>query len=75
MAPNEGAALLAEIIEKRGITQIEVERAVGTNQGGAFVPRLLSGKRKPTLEQATKLLDLYGINPASWMRPAPAKAS
>lgn len=61
---NPGADALAKELDKRGMTQGALRRALGLSQG--VVTRWLSGRQNPNLEYALRLEDEFGVNARLW---------
>ena len=68
MTIRSGAALLRQVMLERGLSQRDVEVAVGAPHGGLVAKWLSPDKpRAPGLANAHKLESLYGIPTESWL--------
>lgn len=68
MAKPKAVPVLRAALVKRGWTQNELARQLGTDT--AVVSRWMTGRRKPGLELALKLEDLLGVQAQLWVDAA-----
>lgn len=64
---NEGARLMWMGLERTGMTQAELQRAMKI--GAGLVSRWLYGDRKPGRSAANKLRDVLAIPTSAWDQP------
>lgn len=67
-SPTRGGELLAKCADSHA------EIAERTGYDKSLVTRWITGERKPTVAQAQKLDDIYGIPAAAWREPASVRA-
>jgi transcriptional regulator with XRE-family HTH domain len=66
--PLKAIARLRTELERRGLSQNELAKKVGTDS--AMVSRWVHGTRVPGLEYAFRLEDVLGIPPKLWLEVA-----
>ena len=64
---SEGARLLWLALREADVSAADMSRALGTGNG--TLHRWLYGDRRPDIDSAVKILDLYDIKPEMWARP------
>lgn len=73
MSETRGSQLLARALDRKGLSQQELETRIGASAG--IVSRWLAGKRRPSLEWATTLRKVLGIPSSAWLEPPDSGAS
>lgn len=70
---NEGAVALSRVWKRSACTQAEFAETIGL-AGNSYITRLLSGKRKPSWELATRIESIFpSVKVSLWQRPCDVK--